>query len=51
MAGIDIFGKYGFYDQIRKQYQTTDVLFEENNYRSLAPTHIIFTIKISENVI
>lgn len=47
MVGIGILWKYGYYDQIRKQDQTMDVLFEEKNYGFLRPTDIKFTINVS----
>ena len=47
--GIGILWKYGYYDQIRKQDQTMDVLFEEKNYGFLVPTNIKFTIKVSKH--
>lgn len=47
MVGIGILWKYGYYDQVRKQDQTMDVLFEEKIYGFLEPTNIKFTIKVS----
>ncbi len=47
MVGVGILWKYGYYDQVRKQDQTMDVLFEEKNYGFLKPTHIKFTISVS----
>ena len=47
MVGIGISWKYGYYDQIRKQDQTMDVLFEEKIYGFLEPTNTKFTIKLS----
>ncbi len=47
--GIGILWKYGYYDQVRKQDQTMDVLFEEKNYGFLIPTNIKFTIKVSKH--
>ena len=47
--GIGILWKYGYYDQVRKQDQTMDVLFEEKNYGFLVPTNIKFTIKVSRH--
>jgi starch phosphorylase len=49
MVGIGILWKYGYYDQVRKQDQTMDVLFEEKNYGFLKPTDIKFTIKVSRH--
>ena len=47
--GIGILWKYGYYNQVRKQDQTMDVLFEEKNYGFLIPTNIKFTIKVSKH--
>ena len=47
--GIGILWKYGYYNQVRKQDQTMDVLFEEKNYGFLTPTNIKFTIKVSKH--
>ena len=47
--GIGILWKYGYYDQVRKQDQTMDVLFEEKNYGFLVPTNLKFTIKVSRH--
>jgi glycogen phosphorylase len=49
MVGIGILWKYGYYDQVRKQDQTMDVLFEEKIYGFLQPTEIKFTIKVSKH--
>ena len=49
MVAIGILWKYGYYDQVRKQDQTMDVLFEEKNYGFLENTGIKFTIKVSKN--
>ncbi|HSQ43666.1 MAG TPA: alpha-glucan family phosphorylase, partial [Ginsengibacter sp.] len=49
LVGIGILWKYGYYDQIRKQDQTMDVLFEEKKYNFLKETGIKFTIKVSKN--
>jgi glycogen phosphorylase len=46
IVGISILWKYGYYNQIRKQDQTMDVLFEEKNYGFLQKTDIKFTIKV-----
>jgi len=47
MIGIGILWKFGYYEQVRKQDQTMDVLFEEKNYGFLQATGIKFTIKVS----
>lgn len=47
MIGIGILWKYGYYDQVRKQDQTMDVLFEEKNYGFLKPTGLKFIIRVS----
>ena len=49
MIGVGILWKYGYYDQIRKQDQTMDVLFEEKNYGFLQATGIKFSIKVSKH--
>lgn len=49
MVGIGILWKYGYYDQVRKQDQNMDVLFQEKNYGFLINTEIKFTIKISRH--
>jgi starch phosphorylase len=49
MVGIGILWKYGYYEQIRKQDQTMDVLFEEKTYGFLQPTGIKFTIEVSRH--
>jgi starch phosphorylase len=49
LVGIGILWKYGYYDQVRKQDQTMDVLFEEKIYGFLQPTNLKFTIKVSRN--
>ncbi len=49
IVGISILWKYGYYDQVRKQDQTMDVLFEEKNYGFLQPTDIKFTIKVAKH--
>jgi len=49
MVGIGILWKYGYYEQVRKQDQTMEVLFEEKNYGFLKPTDIKFTIKVSRH--
>lgn len=47
IVGIGILWKYGYYDQVRKQDQTMDVLFQEKVYGFLKKTDIKFTIKVS----
>lgn len=47
MVGIGILWKYGYYDQVRKQDQSMDVLFLEKVYGFLQKTDIKFTIKIT----
>ncbi|MBS1935845.1 MAG: glycogen/starch/alpha-glucan phosphorylase, partial [Bacteroidetes bacterium] len=47
IVGIGILWKYGYYDQVRKQDQTMDVLFEEKQYGFLQETGIKFIIKVS----
>ena len=47
MVGIGILWKYGYYDQVRKQDQTMDVLFQEKVYGFLKKTEIKFTITVS----
>jgi glycogen phosphorylase len=47
MVGIGILWKYGYYDQVRKQDQTMDILFEEKRYGFLKDTEIKFTINVS----
>ncbi len=49
IVGIGILWKYGYYNQVRKQDQAMDVLFEEKYYGFLQPTGIKFTIKIPRN--
>jgi glycogen phosphorylase len=49
IVGISILWKYGYYNQVRKQDQTMDVLFEEKNYGFLKKTDIKFTIKVSKH--
>jgi glycogen phosphorylase len=49
ILGIGILWKYAYYDQVRKQDQTMDVLFEEKNYGFLKKTDIKFTIKVSKH--
>lgn len=47
IVGIGILWKYGYYDQVRKQDQSMDVLFQEKVYGFLKKTDIRFTIKVS----
>ena len=47
IIGIGILWKYGYYDQVRKQDQTMDVLFQEKVYGFLKPTNLKFTITVS----
>jgi glycogen phosphorylase len=49
IVGIGILWKYGYYDQVRKQDQTMDVLFEEKHYGFLKDTGIKFTIKVARH--
>ena len=49
VLGIGVLWKYGYYDQIRKQDQNMDVLFEEKIYGFLKPTGIRFTINVNRN--
>jgi glycogen phosphorylase len=49
IVGISILWKYGYYNQVRKQDQTMDVLFEEKSYGFLQKTDIKFTIKVSKH--
>lgn len=49
IVGIGILWKYGYYDQVRKQDQTMDVLFEEKKYGFLKETGIKFTITVSKH--
>jgi starch phosphorylase len=48
ITGVGILWKYGYYDQIRKQDQSMDVLFEEKNYSFLIDTGIKFSIIIDK---
>ena len=47
IVGIGILWKYVYYDQVRKQDQTMDVLFQEKVYGFLKKIDIKFTIKVS----
>jgi starch phosphorylase len=46
LIGIGILWKYGYYDQIRKEDQTMNVLFMERKYNFLEETNIRFQIEI-----
>jgi glycogen phosphorylase len=46
-VGIGILWKYGYYDQVRKQDQSMDVLFQEKVYGFLEKTEIKFGITVS----
>src|SRR6059058_1073178 len=43
LIGIGILWKYGYYDQVRKQDQSMDVVFLEKSYSFLEDTNIRFT--------
>lgn len=47
IIGIGILWKHGYYDQVRKQDQTMDVLFQEKVYGFLIETNIKFSISVS----
>ncbi|HEX6847986.1 MAG TPA: alpha-glucan family phosphorylase [Chitinophagaceae bacterium] len=47
IVGIGILWKYGYYDQIRRNDQTMNVLFEEKIYGFLEKTDVKFAIKVS----
>jgi glycogen phosphorylase len=47
MVGIGILWKYGYYDQVRKQDQAMDVLFQEKVYGFLQKTGIKISIRVS----
>jgi starch phosphorylase len=47
IVGIGILWKYGYYDQVRKQDQTMDVLFQEKVYGFLSKTDLLFNISVS----
>jgi glycogen phosphorylase len=49
IVGVGVLWKYGYYDQVRKQDQTMDVLFEEKIYGFLQPTNIKFSISVSKH--
>lgn len=49
LIGIGILWKNGYYDQIRKQDQSMDVLFLEKNYSFLEDTPVRFTIEINNH--
>ena len=47
IVGIGILWKYGYYDQVRKQDQTMDILFQEKVYGFLTKTDLVFNITVS----
>ncbi|MCG2616292.1 alpha-glucan family phosphorylase [Terrimonas sp. NA20] len=47
VVGIGILWKFGYYDQVRKQDQGMDVLFQEKSYGFLEKTNIQFSIRVS----
>jgi len=47
IIGIGILWKYGYYDQVRKQDQTMDVLFQEKVYGFLIETNLKFSISVA----
>lgn len=49
MIGVGVLWKYGYYNQVRKQDKTMDVLFEENKYGFLIDTKIKFTISVNKH--
>ena len=49
IVGIGILWKYGYYDQVRKQDQTMEVLYQEKRYGFLQETGIKFTVKVSKH--
>lgn len=49
MIGIGILWKYGYYDQIRQQDQSMNVLFQEKVYSYLQDTGIKYTINVNEH--
>ena len=49
LIGIGILWKYGYYDQVRKQDQSMDVLFMERHYNFLEETGITLTIHVHNN--
>jgi glycogen phosphorylase len=49
MIGVGILWKYGYYDQVRKQDQAMDVLFQEKGYGFLVKTDIKFTIRVAKH--
>ncbi|HYV93611.1 MAG TPA: alpha-glucan family phosphorylase [Chitinophagales bacterium] len=51
LIGIGILWKNGYYDQVRKQDQSMDVLFLEKNYSFLEDTNIRFTIEINNHAV
>ncbi len=49
MIGIGILWKYGYYDQIRNQDSTMNVLFLERFYNYLEETDIVFEISVDKH--
>ncbi len=49
MVGISILWKHGYYDQVRKQDQSMDALFQEKLYSFLEDTKIKFQININNH--
>jgi starch phosphorylase len=49
MVGIGILWKHGYYDQVRKQDQSMDALFQEKLYSFLEDTKIKFQIDINNH--
>lgn len=49
VIGVGVLWKYGYYNQIRKQDKTMDVLFEENKYGFLIDTKIKFRITVNKH--
>src|SRR6185436_14184651 len=49
IIGVGILWKNGYYDQVRKQDQSMDVLFLEKSYSFLEDTNIRFTIEINNH--
>jgi starch phosphorylase len=48
VVGVGILWKNGFYDQVRKNDQTMEVLFHEKQYHFLQETNINFSVKIND---
>ncbi|HPQ99878.1 MAG TPA: alpha-glucan family phosphorylase [Saprospiraceae bacterium] len=51
VIGIGILWKYGYYDQVRKQDQSMDVLFMERHYNFLEDTGITLQIEVHNNTV